>query len=224
MKFDVVQIPAQNALSELERRRNDFIVNGKYPFLIGDERNLRGLRQNEEYDEAETKSMISAACRLNAEEWLAEREKQYAGNEWFDRDEILGDWVEPPRNRDTPYVLREGFGETKESIYLGVAEIEASWMLPALVGFGGWNECPMPEAHCAVLKYWQEKYAAEIITMTGDYIEFTVKNPPRTREDALQLAWQQYWYCSDIVEQGTQTVASLGALLLDSDLWFFWWD
>jgi hypothetical protein len=31
-------------------------------------------------------------------------------------------------------------------------------------------------------------------------------------------------YCPDIVEQGVESVSALAAHLLDSPLWYFWWD
>ena len=31
-------------------------------------------------------------------------------------------------------------------------------------------------------------------------------------------------YCPDIVDQGTDNLATLAAILMVSDWWFFWWD
>jgi len=45
-----------------------------------------------------------------------------------------------------------------------------------------------------------------------------------TRDEALALALDQYVYCYDIVDQGTETVDALSAVLECSDYWFFWWD
>jgi Domain of unknown function (DUF4253) len=45
-----------------------------------------------------------------------------------------------------------------------------------------------------------------------------------TRKDALDLAREQYIYCSDIVSQGTGTLEALAAGLLGGTAWFFWWD
>lgn len=73
--------------------------------------------------------------------------------------------------------------------------------MPAYLRFVDWNECPIPEEHVGIFKYWYEKYGAEIISMTGDVIECTVKNPPRTKEEALSLANEQYLFCADIVDR-----------------------
>jgi hypothetical protein len=74
------------------------------------------------------------------------------------------------------------------------------------------------------MRYWKERYGAEIVSLSGDVIECAVQKPPRTIEDSIELAWEQYWYCSDIVDQGTQTIMNLAAGLMNSDYWFFWWD
>ena len=40
----------------------------------------------------------------------------------------------------------------------------------------------------------------------------------------MDLAWEQYLYCQDIVVQGCETIANLAATLLNSPFWYFWWD
>jgi hypothetical protein len=47
---------------------------------------------------------------------------------------------------------------------------------------------------------------------------------PATREEALELAREQYFYCNDIVDQGMGSYRRLAAGLMASDWWFFWWD
>jgi Domain of unknown function (DUF4253) len=71
---------------------------------------------------------------------------------------------------------------------------------------------------------WHEQYGAEIIGAFPDLMEMRVARPALTREDALDLAKEQYIYCIDIVSQGTQTVQALAAGLLGGTAWFFWWD
>ena len=40
----------------------------------------------------------------------------------------------------------------------------------------------------------------------------------------MELAWEQYWYCTDLVEHGHGSIANLAATLLDAPYWYFWWD
>jgi hypothetical protein len=51
-----------------------------------------------------------------------------------------------------------------------------------------------------------------------------VQRRPPTREAALELAREQYVYCSDIVDQGVQTLSAFAAALMENDWWYFWWD
>jgi hypothetical protein len=60
--------------------------------------------------------------------------------------------------------------------------------------------------------------------MSGDVVECVVTKPPTDRNAATNLAWEQYWYCVDIVEQGCESVSNLAATLLNSPYWYFWWD
>jgi hypothetical protein len=90
--------------------------------------------------------------------------------------------------------------------------------------YGAWNECPQPEVHCAFHREWESRWRAQITGMSGDVVECLVLKPPSKKDEAVRLAWEQYWYCPDIVEQGCGSVAELAATLLNSAYWFFWWD
>jgi hypothetical protein len=98
------------------------------------------------------------------------------------------------------------------------------WQLPAVLQFGGWNDCPAPEVQVAVLRYWHERYGSELTLVGRDTLEFTVSRPPTTRNAAMALAEEQYAYCYDIVEQGVDTIEALAAILLHGRTWYFWWD
>ena len=76
----------------------------------------------------------------------------------------------------------------------------------------------------AFLHRWHRSYGAELVVMTHDILEFSVSRPPRSRADALELAREQYRYCADIVDQGTESVSNLAATLLNGTTWYFWWD
>jgi hypothetical protein len=99
-----------------------------------------------------------------------------------------------------------------------------SWHVPAHLNFGDWNDCPKPEEHVAIFEYWYRRHEAEVMTVTHDVVEMRVGRPPRSREEAIALAMEQYRYCGDIVDQGTETIDQLAASLLGSPVWYFWWD
>ncbi|MBO7507158.1 MAG: DUF4253 domain-containing protein [Paludibacteraceae bacterium] len=89
--------------------------------------------------------------------------------------------------------------------------------------FGG-AESPEPLEHRSIAKYWFEKYGAVPCFMSGDVLQFYVKQPVNEEEEVKALALQQFGFCSDIVTQGCETVQNLASSLKDSRFWYFWWD
>ncbi len=96
--------------------------------------------------------------------------------------------------------------------------------IPIYLQYGGWNACPIPEIHAALLKRWSQKYGAELFGVSGAILEAYVKKPPSDYEAAHTLAKEQMAYCDDIVFQGTMTVERLAQGLINSSSWYFWWD
>jgi hypothetical protein len=115
-------------------------------------------------------------------------------------------------------------GKVFKEVYIGLATIDQPWHLPAVLKNGGWNECPSAEVQCAYFRDWQERFGAEITGVSSDVIECIVTKPPKDRASAIELAWEQYWFCNDIVDQGCETISNLAATLLNSNYWYFWWD
>lgn len=98
------------------------------------------------------------------------------------------------------------------------------WELPIYLQFGGWNACPDPQEHGAVLAYWYHYYGAELFGLGSDVLELWVADPPVSLTTAMVLAKEQMAYCDDLVFQGTLTVKRLAQYLLGSTSWSFWWD
>lgn len=222
MSIEIIECGGAEALSQLEKLRAESPRTGTYPFLMGDETAVSTLQEFASLDERAPSRIIAAAQTIDPISWFNEQE---AASD-FDEEELLGEWDDDlvEEAGDITAHLDILSGDVKPVIYIGLATIRDSWMLPAEVGFGGWNACPEAAVHCAVLKYWQELYGAEIISLTYDVIECRVSRPPTSPEAALQLAWEQFWYCPDLVDQGMQTVANLAASLLNVGYWYFWWD
>jgi len=82
----------------------------------------------------------------------------------------------------------------------------------------------MPEEQVAVLRYWNGTYGAELVGASNDVLELRVARRPSSKEEALRLAQEQFWFCYDIVDQGVGTIENLAATLFVSDIWYFWWD
>lgn len=94
----------------------------------------------------------------------------------------------------------------------------------AMLRYGGWNACPPPEEHVAAFRSWRERFGFELVCVGPDLIEGRVRRRPADQQTALALARELFAYCPDIVDQGTDDLATLAAILMVSDWWFFWWD
>jgi hypothetical protein len=111
----------------------------------------------------------------------------------------------------------------KPSVLL-LIRVEHSSDVAAYLGFGGWNECPEPELHIAVLREWRNEHRAVPACITNDVLECVVMNRRQTEAAAMKLAAEQWIYCDDIVGQGTQSVRKLAMEIWRKPSWFFWWD
>ena len=91
---------------------------------------------------------------------------------------------------------------------------------------GGWNECPAPEEMISVCRYWYKKYGAYPAVITHDTIEFYVEKPVTDEEEAWELAKEHFAFSSDRVYQctATYTLGEVAECLMNSKVWFFWWD
>jgi hypothetical protein len=114
--------------------------------------------------------------------------------------------------------------QPRRLIRIALLELQHPQEAPAYLGFGGWNDSPMPELQVAMLREWHRAYGAVPIAITGDVMECVVDRPPQTESEAMALAAEQWIFCDDIVGQGTQTVRRLGIEIWRSPHWFFWWD
>lgn len=111
-----------------------------------------------------------------------------------------------------------------ETVVLAEIPVTKPWEIFAWLPFGGWNECPDTEVLMAVSKYWYEAFGAAPAVMTHDILEFSLPAPVRAQE-AMDLAWNHYAFCHDIIDQGQEmTIGMLADVLAQSTVWYFWWD
>ena len=137
----------------------------------------------------------------------------------------LGEWPTGPMGAPQFTVATETLsGLPLSKVQLVILPTDDWTAIPAYLKWGNWNGCPAPEYHVAALRSWRERFGAELIGLSHDVMNIRVKRRPETRDAALDLAREQYVYCSDIVDQGVETLSALGAVLMQSDWWYFWWD
>lgn len=222
--FYTVPVSRTVALRTWQRLRERVEQTGFWPLLT--EASDEWL-QMEQGDGSAAAAVIAASREIDPPAWIAQQKAAHIA--WLmeegyalEEDEggaQEGDWPDDVAPSDGFYTLQQA-----PALWLCLVPTTIPWTVPAYLPFGGWNECPHDEVHVAFLRRWYEQYGAELVVMTRDILEFTVARPPQTREQALTLAWEQYGYCADIVDQGTETISNLAASLLNSTVWFFWWD
>jgi Domain of unknown function (DUF4253) len=137
----------------------------------------------------------------------------------------LGEWPSEPMGAPQLSVATETLtGAPLAKVQLVILPTDDWTTIPAYLQWGDWNGCPAPEYHVAALRSWRDRFGAELIGLSHDVMNIRVKRRPETRDAALDLAREQYAYCSDIVDQGVETLSALAAVLMESDWWYFWWD
>lgn len=224
MTFKTIKIAGEDAVAKLNEYRSRFPRRGEYPFLIGDAEELSRIQESADFDDRDPSEIVRASHSVDLDQWIAERRSEAEEN-GFSESQSLGKW--PGEIKEKGAILLHTdivTGKIKPEVYLGLASIDEPWHLPAVLKWGGWNECPAAEVQCAFHRGWQADFGAEITGVSSDVIECVVARPPSDVEKALDLAWRQYWYCADIVEQGCETINYLGASLMNSLYWYFWWD
>ena len=174
---------------------------------------------DEPYSMEEQESLLQQADFLA---WIAMTK---AGEDFeedgIDHEEIFPDGASPMTALTVGWDFK---GRAMPEVFIARLPTHDPVMIPLHLRFGDWNSCPPPWLHAAAARYWGERFGASIVTLAGDIIEYVVERPPATDVEALELAWQQYYYCPDIVTQGVGSVATLAQALRKSTRWYFWWD
>jgi hypothetical protein len=227
MEFTTLEVAGSDAVRILEEYRSRYRSTAQDPFMIGDGEELERLEEQVEDAEQTSAEIIRASLVIDVGAWIA-KEREERREDSKERgcaagEELLGEWPINASDQGSITLHKDILsGNIKSKVYPGLAKIEHPWHLPAVIHFGGWNDCPSAEEHCAFHRSWQQRFGAEITGMSGDTVECVVRNPPRDGKAALDLAWEQYWYCTDIVDQGCESISNLAATLLNSPYWYFW--
>ena len=213
--------PGKDAVSTWRKLRQSAPGLHYWPVIFGEPDNVERICDIFGTEDAEDPAdTIRLASEADVQEYFRSRAEEFSGErahgEWPKHAESMTDFTIPRK------ILEPG--KFHESVVIGLVPASKSWELPAVLAFGGWNDCPFAKDQVAVLRYWNEIYGTELVGLSGDVMELEPARKPSTREDALKLAQEQYWFCYDIVEQGVGTIESLAAGLMGSSVWYFWWD
>jgi hypothetical protein len=215
-------VPWTEARLIWQQLRDQATQTGYWPLIVGSYDHLEALIENltvrGKYSPAE---IVLAGTQLDLLAWLIQRPAEDLDFYTAPR----GYWPEIAPSKNHCCIYRDVWsGEPLNELLLALVPTVCGWQSPAFLKFGGWNDCPMPEVHVAFMARWQQLYGAEVVAIVGDMVEFAVERPPRDRDSALQLAHEQFLYCTDIVYQGSLTLEDLAATLENNHVWTFWWD
>lgn len=215
--MEFIQIDPKKSLELAIEARNS----AEKLIICGSAETVAYLQESMEYGDMTEAQIASTAAEIDIAQWFKAKELEIQE----ELSELTGEWPESISGQMSFTMATDILtGELLETVY--GARIQAKDSSEVLIKFnyGGWNDCPSTEEQAALWKYWEGKYGAKIVGVGHDVIEAYVENPPTTREEALHLAFEHYFYCYDIVEQGCETISNLVAGLLNSRVWFFWWD
>lgn len=226
---EIIRVPGKDTLGELYRRIADPPATGIWPIILGDSDGWETLEESYEMNTEDGYSedaVIRGSQAIQVPAWLAKARQEMFGDEDFEEYSAEeGEWpVEAVAPMGIITHQEIGNGRPLPEVLIGLFPVDEPWKIFAKMAWGNWNACPRPEEHCAVHAYWGRKYGAQVVSITGDLVQCIVANPPRSREEAMSLAREQYAYCGDIVDQGCETLSVLAASLLGAKVWYFWWD
>lgn len=229
MPFPFESITVSRA-DALQTRQNLLNTGRGYPIILDaledDQDRLDELF--EEFEDNSTDELLAQSQETDASQALLKHFKDGCYRDDDDR-EVLelphGTWpdgdIEPTQELCFSQFNEEAADDTLQIVLIPT---QHGWQVPCYLKLGGWNACPFADLQSAVLRDWEQRYGAQLIVVGPDTLELTVERPPTTREEALKLAEEQYYFCSDIVDQGVGTIENLAAALLNGKTWFFWWD
>lgn len=91
MDFTFLKIAGDEALKQLEQYRSQFPVTGQYPFLIGNDKELRLILENAEFNELDLAGIIQNSLNLKADDWIAQRREEAKADD-YPSDDLIGKW------------------------------------------------------------------------------------------------------------------------------------
>lgn len=186
------------------------------------------IRRPAEHILKDAESLDAAILVQELKEYLAkveEEKKELDGEVYFGLEEREGSWevaIKRDRSRHNPefHAHKDNRQRPMEHVLMAEIEVENPWDVLAHFEYRVWYESLYLKEQCAMWRSWYEQYDAHVVSTTHEYLEAKVLKPPTTKEQAMELAWQHYYYCSDIVD----IIADHAVSLLNSEYWYFWWD
>ena len=80
-----------------------------------------------------------------------------------------------------------------------------------------------PELMMSVSRYWFQKFYASPAIISGNTLEYAAVPIP-DKGASVGVALEQYVFCNEIVDEGTQSIGTLADTLMKSTIWNFRWE
>jgi Domain of unknown function (DUF4253) len=207
---------AEDALNELAGLRSECT-----PIIFG--KPETAARTHEVRLEESYESLLTSLDNLDLDRWLGDRSSEFAQTEI---PQPRGAWPAESQRENGLYSVRRILAprDIEPEVVIGLVPTSEPALVPLRLGYGNWNDCPAPAVHTAFARRWNALYGANPVAFAGDIVEYRVAHPITDREQAITVALEQFYYCPDIVLQGTETIERLASSLLRARYWFFWWD
>lgn len=216
---ELIQVSGEQAVEQMNQLMKS--EESRHPVLIGDKQEVANLLDNMQLCQQNYEQILQESQKIRVPDWFSQRVSKNPNY----LTSPLGEWpANPTPSYGVTIHLEPLSGSPYDEVSIALVEVDEYWKIPALLKFGGWNDCPQPWEQVAVLHYWYEKYKAIVIGMASDKLELLVQQPPTTSDDALSLAHEQFVFCPDLVFQKFSTLNALAASLINSTIWSFWWD
>ncbi|KXO93109.1 DUF4253 domain-containing protein [Tsukamurella tyrosinosolvens] len=95
--------------------------------------------------------------------------------------------------------------------------------VPAALGWLGATNSQLTGADItAVLRSWEDRFEAVLVSIGWDTLEVQIGNRPETTQQRGKLVSEHYWICPDNFAASVPETYSQG--LSTWDRWSFWWD
>jgi hypothetical protein len=217
----LLDIETGSALAEWQKLRALVVTTGFWPVILGDQQDLRSdemsFRSQQELGDAV--SILGQAEAINGAQWL-EKEWDEGWEHVQDREAYHASWPDDSSPQTDFARITDA-----ADVIIGMIPTSDSWKSFAyLKKCGYWNADVSADVQVAIHRYWHNLYQTELVVATHDSLQLSVGRPPQTREEAVQLAQQQFMYCPDNIHQWMHNIEALAATLLNGTVWYFWWD
>ncbi|WP_199431379.1 DUF4253 domain-containing protein [Qaidamihabitans albus] len=108
---------------------------------------------------------------------------------------------------------------------LGLVQARRPADVPAALGWrGAASTTDQVAAVSAVLRSWEDRFGAVLISLGFDTLELSVAAPPRSRDRALTVAAEHRAFCLGNFNGQPGSLREFAAGLTGRRLWQFWWD